>query len=177
MVCPKDAISESGHPIGEVHTADIGGMELIWGLLSIGKPMSSPIIKQVKKKACEDGIVIVDSPPGTACPVIAAVHGVDVCLLVTEPTPFGLHDLRIMVEVLRIMKIPCTVVLNREGIGDDGVEKYCSEQGIPIIMRIPRSRRIAELGSRGNLLVDEEPGWQEKFNSLWENLQKEVVRL
>jgi len=175
MVCPKDAISESGYAIGEVHTADLGNLELIWGLLSIGKPMSSPIIKQVKKKAREENIVIVDSPPGTACPVIAAVHGVTACLLVTEPTPFGLHDLKIMVEVLRTMKIPCAVVLNRDGIGDDGVEKYCARENIPIIMRIPRSKRIAELGSRGKLLVDEEPGWQEKFNSLWEDLQKEVV--
>jgi len=175
MVCPKEAISEVGYAIGEVHDARVDGLELVWGLLSIGKPMSSPIIKQVKKKVRDGADVIVDSPPGTACPVIAAVHGVDACLLVTEPTPFGLHDLRIMVEVLRIMKIPFGIVLNRDGIGNDGVENYCAEEKIPIIMRIPRDRRIAELGSRGKLLVDEEPAWLKKFEALWDDIQSKVV--
>ncbi len=165
IACPESAITERKRSIGKIYVAETGDVRLLWGELKPGEPMATPIIRAVKREVKTD-LVLIDSPPGTACPVIEAVRDTDFCVLVTEPTPFGLYDLRIAVNVLKDMEIPCGVIVNRAGIGDRGVYRYCEEDNIPILMEIPFSREIAKLYSQGILFSREMPEWKEKFVNL-----------
>jgi MinD superfamily P-loop ATPase len=145
--------------------------------MNVGQPMAVPIIHQLKKWTISpelgDRPVILDAPPGNACPVVEAMHGADFVLLVTEPTPFGLHDLRQAVEVARDeMGLPVGVVVNREGVGDEGVDRHCEAEGIPILMRIPIDRRIAEAYSEGVPPVDELPEYRERFRALYVEIER-----
>jgi MinD superfamily P-loop ATPase len=171
IVCPKDAIVEEPRAIGRVYTGRAGDIQLVYGELEVGEPMAVPVIAAVKKQIREEGMVILDAPPGTACPVVETVHGSDFCLLVTEPTPFGLHDLKVTVEVVRQLEVPLGVVVNFSGIGDRGVYDFCREQGIPILMEIPFDRGIAELYSRGVPFVEEMPKWRQRFRELADRVQ------
>ena len=171
LVCPEGAVSMGTRAIGKIHRARSGGVRLLWGELFVGEPMATPLIRAVKAEARGD-LLLVDSPPGTACPVIEAVRGSDFCLLVTEPTPFGLYDLSIAVQVVTRMEIPCGVVVNRSGIGDRGVYDYCEREGIPILLEIPMKREIAELTSRGVLFSKVMVEWQEKFVHLLERIEE-----
>ncbi len=173
LVCPEGAISEGTRSIGKIHMAASGDVRLLWGELSLGEPMATPLIRSVKAEAKGD-LVLIDSPPGTACPVIEAVRGSDFCLLVTEPTPFGLYDLSIAVQVVREMKIPCGVVVNRGGVGDQGVYNYCAKEDIPILLEIPMKRKIAELTSRGVLFSEVITEWQQKFVDLIGKIEEEI---
>jgi MinD superfamily P-loop ATPase len=170
LVCPKDAISEEERVIGVIESGNDGGLDFYRGLLNIGEPMATPVIKALKKRIDPEKTVILDSSPGTACPVIETIRGSDFCILVTEPTPFGLHDLKLAVEVARALKVPFGVVINRDGVGDDGVERYCTDENIEILMKIPQSREIAELYSRGRPFASELPEWREKFRKLHNNI-------
>jgi len=172
LVCPNDAISETGRSIGNIERSLSGQFHT--GLLNIGEAMASPLIKELKTYAGEN-TVIMDAPPGTACPMITTVEDTDYCILVTEPTPFGLNDLKLAAEVVREMKIPAGVVINRAGVGDGGVEEYCHQTGLPIIMEIPYDRRIAEVYSEGIPFVETMPQWKEKFLQMFETI-KEAVR-
>jgi len=134
--------------------------------------MAVPVISEVKKQIKSDKIVILDSPPGTSCPAIASVKRSDFCVLVTEPTPFGLHDLKIMVQVLKDMEIPFGVVVNRAGIGDKKVYEYCEKKNIPILLEIPHRRKIAELYSKGVPFSLEMPEWKPKFQKLFGEVRK-----
>jgi MinD superfamily P-loop ATPase len=174
MVCPRKAITWEKHKIGTLNFGATDGVALVYGELEVGKPMAVPVIKAVKKQIKEGGNVILDSPPGTSCPFVETVRGSDFCVLVTEPTPFGLHDLKIAVEVLRKVGIPFGVVINRAGIGDKKVYEYCKEENIPIMIEIPYQRRIAELYSKGVPFSLEMPEWQEKFQALYNQI-KELV--
>jgi len=167
-VCPKKAISEIDKPIGYVETLQAGDITLLKGCLDVGTTMAPPLIREVKIRLENDMPAILDAPPGTSCPVIAALRGVDFVVLVTEPTPFGLNDLRLAVEMMWTLDIPFGVVVNRSGIGDDRVHLYCSEHNIPILLEIPDDRRIAEAYSRGELIVDTLPEYQRLFQSLLE---------
>ena len=131
-----------------------------------------PVIRQVREHASNDngGTVIVDVPPGTSCPVVEAVRGSDFCLLVTEPTPFGLNDLALAVETVRELGIPCGVVLNRAGVGDGKVEEYCEEENVPILLTIPLDTEIARLYSRGIVLVEGLPQWKASFLELFDRV-------
>lgn len=172
IVCPKKAISEKKRKIGQVKKGFADGVELVFGELSVGEPMAVPIIREVKRQMRDDRNVIVDSPPGTACPVVESVYGSDYCVLVTEPTPFGLYDLKIAVEVIEKLKIPFGVVVNQAGIGDQKVYEYCKENQIPVLLEIPYSRRIAELYSSGIPFVLEMPEWREKFQELFSAVER-----
>lgn len=174
IVCPKNAIVEENREIGVVKQGAAGDIKFVYGELNIGEHMAVPVIKGVKSEIDNDKTVIIDASPGTSCPVIAAVHGSDYCILVTEPTPFGLHDLELAVEVLRKMEIPFGVIINREGIGDQKVQEYYKEEGIPILLTIPVDRKIAELYSRGVPFVLEMPGWKEKFLDVFEHITSVV---
>lgn len=167
IVCPRKAISEKRRKIGRVKKGFADGVELVFGELSVGEPMAVPVIREVKRHLRDDCNVIVDSPPGTACPVVESVYGSDYCVLVTEPTPFGLYDLKIAVEVIEKLQIPFGVVVNQAGIGDRKVHEYCKENQIPVLLEIPYSRRIAELYSSGIPFVYEMPEWREKFQELF----------
>jgi len=172
IVCPRKAISEKKRKIGRVKKGFAGGVELVFGELSVGEPMAVPVIREVKRQMRDDRNVIVDSPPGTACPVVESVYGSDYCVLVTEPTPFGLYDLKIAVEVIEKLQIPFGVVVNQAGIGDRKVHEYCKENKIPLLLEIPYSRRIAELYSSGIPFVLEMPEWREKFQELFSAVER-----
>jgi MinD superfamily P-loop ATPase len=173
-LCPESAIMEEGREIGLVEKGNSGNLEFIQGRLTIGEPMAPPIIREVKKHIDARSMVIIDVPPGTSCPVVEAVRGIDFCLLVTEPTPFGLNDLSLAVEVMRKLQIPCGVVINRVGVGDERVERYCLEQAIPIMLRIPLDRDIAVLYSKGIPLVEGMPEWRDAFLTLFQDIEQIV---
>jgi MinD superfamily P-loop ATPase len=175
LVCPRDAISEQPREIGVIKkgTSGDGSIALVYGLLNIGEIMATPLIDQVKAEIDPAKTVIIDVPPGTACPVIAAVQGSDYCILVTEPTPFGLYDLTLAVAVLRVLKLPFGVVINKAGIGDRKVYEYCATEGIPILLEIPHDKRIAQCYSEGVPFIKELPEWQERFAALMERVEEE----
>ncbi len=166
-VCPRGAIREIPRRIGAIETMDAGDIRLIQGLLDVGVVMSVPLIHAVKKRMEAGTPAIVDAPPGTSCPVMAAVRGADFTVLVTEPTPFGLHDLTLAVDMIRQLGIPCGVVVNRMGVGDGRVHEYCRREAIPILAEVPDDRRIAEAYSRGELIVDALPEYVPLFQELW----------
>lgn len=177
MVCPVKAIREVARPIGAVETRRAGNVTLVQGRLDIGAAMAPPLIQAVKARLRKDLPAILDAPPGTSCPVIATLRGADFVLLVTEPTPFGLYDLTLAVEMVRELGIPFGVVVNRVGIGDDRVHRYCGEQDIPILLEIPDDRRIAEACSRGNLIVEALPEYGGLFRTLVEKMmQRNLAR-
>ncbi len=171
LVCPVDAITERDHPLGTIERGTAGRIAFAQGRLHIGEAMASPIIAALKAWAPERERIVLDAPPGTACSVITTLHGVDVAILVTEPTPFGLHDLRATVGVVRTLALPAGVVVNRHGLGDDDIERYCSDEGLPILLRIPFDRRIAEAGAEGQLLMDALPVWREAFVRLAKSVE------
>jgi len=170
-LCPEAAITEEGRQVGVVETANSGNLELIQGRLTIGEAMAPPVIREVKKHINRTNMVILDVCPGTSCPVIEAIKGSDFCLLVTEPTPFGLNDLSLAVEVVRSLDVPCGVIINRVGVGDEEVDNYCRRQGIPILLKIPLDRDIAILYSRGIALIEGMPHWRDEFLRLFENIK------
>jgi MinD superfamily P-loop ATPase len=174
LACPKQIITEENRRIGELKFGSVEDVKLVYGELDVGEPMAVPLIKAVKRQIQDNTNVILDAPVGTSCPVIETVRESDFCILVAEPTPFGLHDLKITVEVLRKMSIPCGVVVNRAGIGDDKVYQYCKEGNIPVLMEIPYQRRIAELYSRGVPFSLEISEWKEKFQSLFSEIKRLV---
>ena len=175
LVCNRKAITWEKHKIGTLHFGKGDGLALVYGELEVSKPLAVPVIKAVKKQINEGENVILDSPPGTSCPFVETVSGSDFCVLVTEPTPFGLHDLKIAVEVLRKIGVPFGVVVNREGIGDKKVYDYCRKETIRIMMEIPYQRRIAELYSKGVPFSLEMPEWEEKFQAFYDEIV-ELVR-
>lgn len=171
--CPEKAIREIPETLGILQAGPAsGGIRFARGLLNIGEPMAVPVIHQLKKwqdtNAAE--VVIMDSPPGASCPVVESLRGADFILLVTEPTPFGLHDLKLAVELTHEIDIPAGVIINRDGIGDTEVEAYCQEAGLPILMRIPMDRRFAEVLAQGQPLVTAFPEYLPKFRDLYEQL-------
>ena len=172
LVCPDDAIEETPRVIGNIFKGRGDGIELVYGELRIGEPLAVPIISKVKEQANQEGLVILDAPPGSACPVVEAVHGSDFCLMVTEPTPFGLHDLEVATEVVKQLGVPIGVVVNFAGIGDRGVYEFCERQGIPVLLEIPFDRRIAELYSRGVPFTEEMTEWRPRFRRLLEEMEE-----
>ncbi|MFX0094193.1 MAG: ATP-binding protein [Candidatus Hodarchaeota archaeon] len=175
LICPQEAISEGKKTIGIIEAGQLNGLNLFHGILNLGEPLATPIIKTLKKKADSSRTLILDSPPGTACPMIETVRDADYCILVTEPTPFGLHDLKIAVKVVQTLKIPHGIIINRDGIGDDRIEEYCQEESIPILMKIPNDRKIAHFYSKGIPFSQEMPEWKEKFRELLEQIKQELT--
>ena len=171
-VCPEDAIKETGRELGILQKGNRNGLEFIHGILRVGEAMSPPLIRKVRALSRHDGVVIIDAPPGTSCPVIASMKDSDFILLVTEPTPFGLHDLKLAVAAVRILGIPHGLVINRSDIGDGRVKEYAEKENIPILMEIPFDRKIAEAYSRGELLVEVMPEWKEKFVELFHRMKE-----
>jgi MinD superfamily P-loop ATPase len=170
-LCPEKAISEESRETGVIEWGHSDGVGFIHGKLTVGEAMAPPVIRKVKEYAHNDGIVIIDVPPGTSCPVVEAIKGSDFCLLVTEPTPFGLNDLALAVETVRELNIPCGVVLNRAGVGDAGVQEYCQKQKIPILLTIPLDTGIAQLYSRGITMVEGLPQWNDSFLGLFNRVK------
>jgi len=174
--CPEDAISEEGREVGVLEFGQVKGVEFIQGKLTIGEVAAPRVIREVKENIDGERLVIIDISPGTSCSVVEAVKGSDFCLLVTEPTPFGLNDLVLAVEMLNRLDIPCGVVINRDGVGDNKVEEYCRRDGIPILLRIPLDIDIARLYSRGIALVEGMPQWREAFLKLFDKIGQTANR-
>jgi len=172
FACPAHAISEADHVIGVVEKGHANGIAFIQGRLNVGVAMSPPLIRAAKGASPSDGTVILDAPPGTSCPVIASVRGSDFVILVTEPTPFGLHDLTLAVETIRQLGLPFGVLINRCDIGDARVHQYCAREGIPILLEIPDSLRVAEAYSRGEMLIEAAPELRPLFSALWQTIQR-----
>ena len=172
LVCPKKAITEKKRQIGVIKKGEAQGVEIVYGELNVGEAMAVPLIRAVKNQIKTDRNVVIDAPPGTACSLVASVHKTDYCILVTEPTPFGLHDLKITVQVLKDLGVPMGVVINRAGLGDKKVYDYCEKENIPLLMEIPFSKKIAELYSRGVPFVAEMPEWKEKFVEVRDKIER-----
>jgi MinD superfamily P-loop ATPase len=177
--CPEGAISETLNVMGTLEWGPAGPIDFAQGTMDVGQAMSVPIISQLKKTrmpAADNRVMILDAQPGTSCPVVETMRDSDFVLMVTEPTPFGLHDLRLAVEVARDeLGLPVGVVVNRDGIGDAGVDEFCAAEGIPILMRIPLDRRIAEAISEGQVLVEAMPEYRGPFQELYERIARLVV--
>lgn len=169
-LCPKGAIYEEDREIGVVEKGESNGMEFIHGRLNIGEAMSPPLIRKVKSFINDKKNVIIDAPPGTSCPVVASLKKSDYAILVTEPTPFGLNDLILAVEVLRKMQIPFGAVINRSDLGNKETEEYCLKESIPVLMRIPFNRDIAVAYSKGIPLVDAFPAYKKEFRELFDKI-------
>jgi len=175
LLCPEQAINEKGQRIGIIEIGTANNIQFIQGKLDIGQAMSPPLIRAAKKHIDSKDIVIIDVPPGTSCPVVEAVKGSDFCLLVTEPTPFGLNDLRLAVETLKKLNIPFGVIINRADVGDEKVHNFCKKENIPILMTIPMDRDIAVAYSKGKTVVETQPAYRQKFLELFKkvkNLEK-----
>jgi MinD superfamily P-loop ATPase len=173
-LCPEKAISEERREIGVVERGHSDRVGFVHGKLTVGEAMAPPVIRQVKEYADTDGIVIIDVPPGTSCPVVEAIKGSDFCILVTEPTPFGLNDLTLAVETVRELGMPCGILLNRAGVGDSKVQEYCKKENIPILLTIPLDTEIARLYSRGITLVAGMPQWKSSFMQLFDKITEIV---
>lgn len=176
-LCPMNAITEVPRKIGTVewgtsHHDSGSELECVQGMLDIGQALSPPVIQAVKRHRNPEKTVIVDAPPGTSCPVIEAVDGADYCILVTEPTPFGLHDLTLAVELMEKMGIPFGVVINRSNNRDSEIENFCAERDIPVLLRIPYRQEIAAAYARGIPLISICPEFEEKFRVLAETIQQ-----
>jgi MinD superfamily P-loop ATPase len=169
--CPADAIRWKERELGVIRKGYRNDLEFFDGTLRIGEAMSPPLIRKVRAYADKDGLTIIDAPPGTSCPVITAMKGADFVLLVTEPTPFGLHDLKLALGAVRILNIPCGLVINRSDMGDGKVKEYARNESLPVLMEIPFDRRIAEAYSRGELIVEKMPEWKEKFIGLYQRIE------
>ncbi|HER25245.1 MAG TPA: (4Fe-4S)-binding protein [Candidatus Atribacteria bacterium] len=186
LFCPKKAISEEGNKVGILEEGKTESINFIHGRLNIGEPMAPPIINKIKKKSkkgykgnqdndiTNHYITLIDAPPGTSCPVIESIKGSDYTILVTEPTPFGLHDLILAVEVLKKLNIPHGVVLNKCDIGDHKVEEYCKKNNIPLLLSIPLDREIAVAYSKGIPIVKINSSYEQKFIKLFQKIAQTI---
>jgi MinD superfamily P-loop ATPase len=177
LLCPERAICEEGRATGEIEygTVALEGRQqfpLITGRLAVGEAKAVPTIRPTMAAAEAAGadVVLVDAPPGTSCPVIESVRGADLVVLVSEPTPFGLHDLQLAVAMVRALDLHCVVALNRADLGDEGVQRFCAAEEIEIVLELPFERRIAETYARGDLLVDAVEGFEETLAAAWERI-------
>jgi MinD superfamily P-loop ATPase len=176
LACPAGAIREVPKPIGELRLGTAGPIRFIEGRLNVGEAMSPPAIRAAKAAASPTDLAILDCPPGTSCPVIESIRGSDLVLLVTEPTPFGLNDLKLAVEMVRALKLPLAVVVNRCNIGDDRVRQYCMSEQIAILAEIPDDRAVAEAYSRGQLACIAVPSFADHIRVLLKRLQNGAAR-
>lgn len=172
-ICPENAITEKPLKIGQLKRGITGSIMAIEGKLKIGCAMAPPLIRAAKK-AAPDLPIIIDAPPGTSCPMITAVSGCDFVILVTEPTPFGLNDLKLAVETVQTLELPFGIIINRSDAGDDRVVEYCQREKISILLQIPESRKIAQAYSRGDSILSAEPELKNKFRTLLQTIQEET---
>ena len=174
LICPTGAITETQHNIGIIQKGKSGEIEFAAGLMNVKEVAAPHIVRELKKDIKTQKTVLIDAPPGTTCPTVASVSGTDYCILVTEPTPFGLNDLKLAVDMVREMGIPFGIVINRDGIGDDRVEEYCEEEGLDLLIKIPHNRQVAEIYAKGGLVVEELPDIRELITQLADKLEKSV---
>jgi MinD superfamily P-loop ATPase len=166
MLCPEEAITEVDHLLGEVVRTEGGLLDLTYGRLRVGEAAATPLIRRVKEAAPQKEAVIMDCPPGTACTAVASIKGADACVLVTEPTPFGMHDLRLALEVARKLRVPAAVFINKDGLPGPDIDGFCEAHRVPVVGRLPLDRGIAEVYSRGGMIADDT-----RFRATFEGLR------
>ncbi len=171
-VCPEDAIADGKRTLGVIEWGKRGEIGFTHGRLRIGEAMAPPLIRRVRIASNGAKTIIIDAPPGTSCPVIAAIKGSDFVILVTEPTPFGLHDLVLAVEAVRVLGMPCGIVINRADVGDGRVKEYAARENLPVIMEIPFDRKIAEAYSNGTPFVEIMPEWMDRFRGVYRRIEE-----
>lgn len=176
LLCPRQAISENPREIGYIEIGELNGLSFIQGVLNVGEPMATPLIRKEKELIDKERTVIIDCSPGTSCPVIEGVRGSDFCLLVTEDTPFGLNDLKLALEMVRVLKVPSGVFINREGLGYGDVKDYCQRQNVPILGSLPYDRRVAEVYAQGKIVVWELPQYKNLFLHLFAQIEELISR-
>jgi len=174
MLCPRKAIRETDRTIGEIETGDRGGIRFVQGKLNVGETMAPPLIRQVKSRIEPNSVAILDAPPGTSCPMVTAVRGSDFCILVTEPTTFGMNDLHLATETVKKLGIPYGVVVNRAEADDLKTRDYFKSNQIPLLLKIPLDRKIAELYSIGTPFIGPMPEYREKFRALFKTISETV---
>jgi MinD superfamily P-loop ATPase len=176
LVCPERAVRERQRQIGEVEIGTAKGMRFIQGRLKPAEPSAVRIIREEMAQVSYGLPTIVDAAPGTACGVVETISQADFCLLVTEPTPFGLHDLMMAADVAAELGVPAGVVINRSGARDRLIKEACKKRGLPVLLTVPFQRAIAEAYSRGQCLVEAFPDWRKAFQQLFDNIQQGVPR-
>lgn len=174
-VCRDGAISEVHRTIGTIRRGRARDVDFVGGQLNVGEAIAVPVISRVKSEANEESLVIIDVPPGATCPTVEAVRGVDLCLLVTEPTPFGFGDLEVAVGMCRELGVPVAVIINRCDLGDDRTVRYCAEESIPVLAQLPWDRDLATAYARGRLIIDESPRWEETFSVMTEKVMQHML--
>ncbi len=168
LACPEEAITEEPYYIGEILIGRAGSIRYVQGLLNLTEALSTPIIRHIKKQYCINGKgIIIDSPPGTSCPFVQSIAGVDFVLLITEPTPFGEADLAVALQVVKDVGIPAGVLINKADIGMEGMKEKLQEDGVPVLMEIPFEMRIAEGYARGIPLIEIMPEYRERMEKMW----------
>lgn len=172
IACPEDAIREVDRVVGVIEMNE--DQSFLQGRLNVGEPISIPIISKLKSQAKEDMLVILDCSPGASCTVVESIEECDFCILVTEPTPFGLHDFKIAVQLVRKMGLPFGVVLNKASKSDSIIHDYCQEENIEILLEIPFSEDIAKAYSKGILPAQDSYVWKTKFQKLYERIKEKI---
>lgn len=175
-VCEEDALIEETREIGLLESGMSGDIEFVHGRVRIGEAMGVPLLKAVKERADPGKLSIIDAPPGTSCPFVESITDADYVILVTEPTPFGLHDLKLAVTVLKNFNIPGGIIINRSDLGDDRVLEYCETEDIPVLLEIPFQRNIAEGYARGKNLIETVPELRIVFNDILTNISFQVAK-
>jgi len=176
-ICPVNAVSETLNVTGIIESGAAGSISFAHGILNVGEVMAPPVIRELKKNhpSSIDSITIIDASPGTSCPVVESIKDADFVLLVTEPTPFGMHDLKLAVQLARDeLKLPVGIVINRDGIGDNSVDDFSAKENIPVLGRIPFDRRIAEIISNGQLVIESLPEYRSHFEDIFRGIETVV---
>lgn len=171
LLCPEEAIREREREVGVLEVGTAGAIDFVHGRLNIGEAMPVPLIRAVKRRIVPEALTIIDVPPGTSCPVVESVKGSDYTLLVTEPTPFGLHDLKLAASVTRELGIRSGVIINRADLGDQRVREYCEEEAVPILGEIPYDHNLARLYSTGAVVLDQGREYLEVFGGIWDSVR------
>lgn len=175
-LCPTSSLPMHPKKMGELRHFENSKLSFIESRLDIGQEQATQLISQTNKYIDKhfpgEVVKIYDAPPGTSCPVMEATKDADYVILVTEPTPFGLHDLKLAVETMKKLGKNFGVVVNRHGIGNDDVMFYCKQENVPVLARIPNDRRIAELYSRGELIYQEIPEVKLQLENIWNYILK-----
>ena len=174
-VCPDGAVREAGREAGAVESGESDGVRVVTGELKLREATGVPVIAAALEAAGDDGLTVIDCPPGSSCAVMESARGADYCVLVTEPTAFGLHDLRLVAELMRVLKKPCGVVVNKAGADYPELERWLEAEGLPVLARIPYSERLAELGARGALACREDEGARSLFSGLLTRIRGEAA--
>jgi len=167
IVCPADAIVETTRPVGKLTWGDADDVGFLSGTMSVGEASAVPVIRALKERVHEDGLYVLDSPPGTACPAVETMREADALVLVTEPTPFGLNDLKLAVDAAREIGLSPGVVINKAGLGDDRINTYCSSEGLPVLAEIPNSPEVARACAAGRVPLNEVPAFKSAVFDLY----------